>query len=205
MSDEVRRGTVISFDATLWKAAILLDGADVEATLAVGQWVSADTMVTNTEVAVLIFGETNTDDGVVLGPYGAVGTNETAATSYTPAWTAVVTNPVLGNGTLTGRYVRHGDLVSVWIMLTMGTTTTTGSGQWEFSLPVAMGSTVRFVAGTVQAIDSGVADYIGIARLDQSSGKLRGIMSSGLTAEATVPHTWGSGDVFIASVSYPVS
>jgi hypothetical protein len=73
MTDQVRRGTVISFDPTLWQAAILLDGADVEATLPVGQWVSADTMAVDSPVAVLVFGETDTNDGVVLGPYGALG------------------------------------------------------------------------------------------------------------------------------------
>jgi hypothetical protein len=56
--------------------------------------------------------------------------------TYTPAWTAVTTNPVLGNGTLTGRYVQIGKWVHLSIDLVMGSTTTYGSGSYSFSLPV---------------------------------------------------------------------
>jgi hypothetical protein len=69
--NEVRRGTVISFDATLWQAAILMDGADMEATIPVGQWVPSAMMAVDANVAVLVFGDTDTNDAVVLGAYGA--------------------------------------------------------------------------------------------------------------------------------------
>ena len=55
--------------------------------------------------------------------------------AYTPAWTAVTTNPVLGNGTLTGRYRKTGFTVDVAIELLMGSTTTYGSGTYLFSMP----------------------------------------------------------------------
>jgi hypothetical protein len=72
MSGEVRRGTVLSFSASDWTALVMLDGADAESQIPVGQWVPASMMVAAAEVAVLVFGDTNTDDAVVLGPYGAV-------------------------------------------------------------------------------------------------------------------------------------
>src|SRR5438477_553743 len=37
--------------------------------------------------------------------------------TYTPTWTAVTTNPVIGNGTLTGRFLQIGDVVFVAIWL----------------------------------------------------------------------------------------
>lgn len=73
-----------------------------------------------------------------------------AWTVYTPTWTAS-TNPSLGNGTLTGRYMKIGRTVLCEIILTTGSTTTYGSGQYAFGLPV-------------QAASSGV-DAIGSARL----------------------------------------
>lgn len=57
-------------------------------------------------------------------------------TAYTPAVTATTTDPVVGNGTLTGQYIQIGSLVWVKIVLVAGTTTTFGSGFWRFSLPV---------------------------------------------------------------------
>ena len=72
MSFEVRRGTVLSFDTATWTALVLLDGADLEAQMPVGQWIPSAMMAADADVAVLVMGQTNTDDGVVLGPYGAV-------------------------------------------------------------------------------------------------------------------------------------
>lgn len=56
--------------------------------------------------------------------------------TYTPSWTATTTNPVIGNGTLTGRYVRmFGRTYVVHIRMVAGSTTTFGSGIWIFSAP----------------------------------------------------------------------
>lgn len=56
-------------------------------------------------------------------------------TAYTPVWTAATTNPSLGNGTLTGQYMKIGRTCHVMIKLVMGSTTTYGSGSWRISLP----------------------------------------------------------------------
>ena len=64
---------------------------------------------------------------------------QAAWTAYTPTWTAVTTNPSLGNGTLTGSYHRIGKTIFFTISLTIGSTTTLGSGGWIFSLPVNAG------------------------------------------------------------------
>lgn len=55
--------------------------------------------------------------------------------TYTPAWTASV-NPAIGNGTITGQYKRIGNFVVVDAGFVAGTTTTFGTSQWFFSLPV---------------------------------------------------------------------
>ncbi|MEP7359600.1 MAG: hypothetical protein ABI847_20275 [Anaerolineales bacterium] len=66
------RGTLLTFDASAWTAAVLLEGSDAETVMPVGEWVPAGMLDAADEVAVLLFGGTNSDDGLVLGPYGAV-------------------------------------------------------------------------------------------------------------------------------------
>ncbi|MCP9209276.1 hypothetical protein [Streptomyces cucumeris] len=60
-----------------------------------------------------------------------------AWTSYTPAWTAATTNPVLGNGTLAGRYLKVGRTCTAHINLITGSTTTYGAGNYAWALPFA--------------------------------------------------------------------
>ncbi|MCX4596080.1 hypothetical protein OG819_42465 [Streptomyces sp. NBC_01549] len=60
-----------------------------------------------------------------------------AWTSYTPTWTATTTNPVVNNGTLVGRYSKIGRQVTVHINLVPGSTTTYGSGNYNWALPFA--------------------------------------------------------------------
>lgn len=73
-----------------------------------------------------------------------------AWTTYTPTWSAS-TAPAIGNGTLTGRYMKVGRTCHVAIKQQNGSTTTYGSGGYTWSLPfTAANSTV---------------DYLGSARL----------------------------------------
>ncbi|WP_063735629.1 hypothetical protein [Streptomyces sp. RTd22] len=58
-----------------------------------------------------------------------------AWTSYTPTWTASTTNPVLGNGTLIGRYLKVGMTCTTQINLVTGSTTTYGAGNYSWALP----------------------------------------------------------------------
>ena len=60
-----------------------------------------------------------------------------AFTSFTPSWTATTTNPVLGNGTLTGEYTQVNKLVYARYALIPGSTTTFGTGDYRFTFPVA--------------------------------------------------------------------
>ncbi|MDJ0461548.1 hypothetical protein [Streptomyces sp. H27-C3] len=58
-----------------------------------------------------------------------------AWTAYTPVWSAVTTDPVLGNGTLAGRYLKVGKTCKVNLILTLGSTSTFGAGDLRLSLP----------------------------------------------------------------------
>ncbi|MFB6618796.1 MULTISPECIES: hypothetical protein [Bacteria] len=91
-----------------------------------------------------------------------------AWTTYTPTWTAT-TNPALGNGVLTGRYLKVGRKCLADIRLEMGSTTTYGSGAYAFSVPFAA--------------TSAVVDYLGTARLAAGASTWAGqaVMSAGST------------------------
>jgi hypothetical protein len=73
-------------------------------------------------------------------------------TAWTPTWTAVTTNPVLGNGTFTARYLKIGRTCQVNMELNTGSTTTYGSGAWIFSLPFTAASSVGLRAGVAHAV-----------------------------------------------------
>lgn len=87
------------------------------------------------------------EPSTVVGPTGPTGATGSFAfvpwTTYTPLWTSTGTQPVLGNGTLTGRYVSLGATVIGEIRLNFGSTTTRGSGTYRFSLP-ALGIAENF-------------------------------------------------------------
>jgi len=55
--------------------------------------------------------------------------------AYAPTWTAAITNPVIGNGTITGFYRMVGNTFQYRIVITMGSTTTYGSGMYLLSTP----------------------------------------------------------------------
>lgn len=120
--------------------------------------------------------------------------------TYTPAWTAATTNPAIGNGTLTGRYMQTGKMVDLEIFLKAGSTTTFGSGNWFFALPVT--ATNNYFTGTAFILDSGTS-FFGMNILNAtdvtiaspSTTKIFGAsFTVGTTLGATVPMTWTTSD-----------
>lgn len=78
-------------------------------------------------------------------------------TSYSPTWASSGTSPSIGNGTISGRYRRaaNSDLVFVEIRQTWGSTTSNGTGVWNWTLPVTASSSAVSTVGTGQITDSG--------------------------------------------------
>lgn len=75
-------------------------------------------------------------DNVYIGPQSVSYTSPmTDWISFTPTWTSSGTAPSIGNGTLAGRYKRVGDKAEIQISMISGTTTTYGTGSYQFSLP----------------------------------------------------------------------
>lgn len=58
--------------------------------------------------------------------------------AYPVRFTTSGTSPSLGNGRIDGRYTRIGDTVHFVIRMRIGSTTSVGTGIFQFSLPVPM-------------------------------------------------------------------
>jgi len=126
--------------------------------------------------------------------------------SFTPTWTGSVTNPVIGNGTMVGAYLQVGKTVQFRLVVTMGSTTTYGSGAWGLTLPVAPNSSQA--AAAVYVDSSASTRCSGSAWLTSGSGIFRMLpptdaASSGISP--TVPFTWATSDQIIISGTYETS
>jgi hypothetical protein len=81
-------------------------------------------------------------DSTVVGPTGATGPTGSFViepwTAYTPILTGSTTNPVIGNGSITGRYMNTGATIFGEIRIIAGTSGfTRGLGVYKVSLPTA--------------------------------------------------------------------
>lgn len=128
-----------------------------------------------------------------------------AWTAYTPAWTSTSTLPALGNGTITGAYVRIGKTVHYRIRLVAGTTSTYGAGNYLFSLPVpalAAASATGSPAGVAIIRDgSPVAVYHRLAYFNDASTVLL-IAEAGTAVGPTSPITFASTDSITITGTY---
>jgi hypothetical protein len=145
---------------------------------------------------------------------GGFADNSANATNYlyteadfTPTWTGDATPPALGNGTITGRYTRRGKHIRISIQLTMGSTTTYGTGAWKFTMPAALQFNVKRQAlGQVRITDTGTVWYIGLARSGSGAAPqiYMNINASGGDVSATVPHTWANTDILELEIEWEI-
>ena len=124
-----------------------------------------------------------------------------ALQTYTPVWSATGTQPAIGNGTLTGRWYQSGRLLYLKITMTIGSTTTFGTGNYRWTYPpgVVGAATIgsRWLLDAF-AFDSVPGTYYRGQALTGfvDSTKLAIVRADGTNGEwsSTVPFTWASGD-----------
>ena len=122
--------------------------------------------------------------------------------SYSTTWEGSVTNPSLGNGTLTSTFVVKQRVVTVIINLTWGSTTTGGSGFWTFTLPFT-GDGVGFALPGV-ANEDGVGAVV-IEAVANSTTKMAIVSApAGALVTATSPFTWGTNDSLVLQGTYTI-
>jgi len=120
--------------------------------------------------------------------------------SYTPTWASTGTQPAIGNGSLSGYYSISGGMCMVTVELNIGSTTTTGTGQYSFSLPFASPKTA---VGSYYALDNGVAHYAGSTLVAAGNSTLNAFTNgSAAGVGASAPFAWASGDYLRMTLTY---
>jgi hypothetical protein len=145
----------------------------------------------------------NVVTGTITDSSGQSNEIDMPLASYAMTWTGAGGNPAIGDGSVYSFYTREGRLITVTIGVTMGSTTTYGTGEWRFSLPItATGSTNCY--GTFIAYDSsGTLYYSGVVQV-AASGTYATLIPHGAAGAATsaVPFTWASGDFVRMQFTY---
>lgn len=123
--------------------------------------------------------------------------------TYTPSWTAASVNPAIGNGTITGYYVRRGRQVTASVRIVMGSTSTYGTGSWYVSLPVAPSTGVA-QQGAARAFDSGTNIRVGVVEtLTDGTARCQIMFDSDVaSADSTKPFTWTTSDELRFTINY---
>lgn len=95
---------------------------------------------------------------LLRGNFKAIGD---AWTTYTPTWTATTTNPTLGNGTISGRYISAGKLAIISVSTVFGSTTTVGSGSYAWSTPGSISARdFHVIQGSAMLLDSSAGSLL---------------------------------------------
>lgn len=186
-------GKLYRWSGSAWQLVDVHDLIAAKGDLLVGS--AADTLVVKTVGAndtVL------TADSTVAGgvKWAATAAGLGAWTTYTPTWTASSSNPVLGNGTLLGRYkALDANTYIISVQVSMGSTTTYGSGTWRFALPAGVTTAAREQVMSAVSLDlSLVILASGIVRFAASSTRCENVVIGSGIVNATTPHTWANGD-----------
>lgn len=127
--------------------------------------------------------------------------NSYATKRILPVWTGATTNPVLGNGSLQMRYRLQRDVCELWLRLVVGSTTTFGTGAWQFEIPAPAKDFKQY--GEAFLLDSGTNRFAGACEADTAATILRVYAHGFLNPVAnTVPFTWAVGDELNAHIRY---
>lgn len=124
-------------------------------------------------------------------------------TAYTPTWAASGTAVALGNGVLTGAWMNAGKLVIGRVFLTMGSTTTYGTGNYTFTLPASsvVGAQWFPLGGCTCRDASGAATY-GLAAFTAGSATVTGGTDAAGRLGQLVPFTWANTDTLAVGFMY---
>tara|TARA_R110000868_G_scaffold16913_6_gene74958 strand:- start:1140 stop:2033 length:894 start_codon:yes stop_codon:yes gene_type:complete len=118
-------------------------------------------------------------------------------------WTPTLTNITIGNGTVTGSYIKIGKYVNYRVSFVWGSTTSS-AGTFTFSLPftsaAALGTTP--IIGTGYLLDAGVASYpANVFHNSTTTGTIITLNASATYATQAfvnggVPWTWATSDAW---------
>ena len=130
-----------------------------------------------------------------------------AWTTFTVNWTGSGSNPAIGNGSMTGKYVKINKVVHGQILISMGSTTTYGGGLWFFDFPVPATNVFNYsIIGMAAFWDNSASqNFIGfVVPNGTSTTKMQVAVTGagGTDVTPTVPFTWAVNDRFNLQFTY---
>ena len=127
---------------------------------------------------------------------------QAAWVSYTPTWGSSGTAPAKNNGTIAGAYYQVGKTVDFHIELTIGSTSTNGTGLYNFSLPVTAAWTALSACGNaiIHNDDANANASRTVLLLNSTTVGL--ISDSGDRVAADSPFTPATGDKYFITGRY---
>ena len=140
---------------------------------------------------------------------GAAGDGSAfAGSTWTSTWSASGTAPSIGNGSLAGSYQQIGKLVIATFRFAPGTTTTFGTGQYSWSLPVTAQS-ANVTAAYANVFDASFGTFGGGCHLTSTTAFSVWFDNAPAYPGApsyvcgqTSPMTWVNGDYLEATLVY---
>lgn len=125
--------------------------------------------------------------------------------SYECEFTSANQNAILGNGELVAYYNLNNSRCSVTLNLKIGSSTTKGTGQWQFRLPLPASSIAKYHLGQAVALKAdGSLLKVGVARIVGSSSHVVAYFDNINAADATRPFEWVEGDKLDISIEYEI-
>lgn len=126
-------------------------------------------------------------------------------TSYTPNWTASGTSPAVGNGTLSGSYRTVGKTVDFRILFVTGSSTTYGTGVYNFTLPSAPNIATWSAVGAACFTDTSLSDHYFLGAVYTGGSNVSAFNGSAGRLAQTVPFTFANTDVFSFTGRYTIA
>lgn len=139
------------------------------------------------------------DSSGTVTDIGAAST-EPAWTSFTPTWTGASGNPAIGNGTINAAYITTGKTHKFRIHITMGSTTTFGSGRWDLTIGGGVTTIAAIQVVSCYMLDNSATAARGVvAWVPASSSICRPVGHDGAIngVSSTVPWTWAQNDSLV--------
>ncbi len=128
---------------------------------------------------------------------------------YFLTWANLTTQPAIGNGTIGGFWVTRGRNVDVNIFLSIGSTTTLGTGGlWLFSLPFPFLGTINPAGGAIVSSAGGSTNNIGISLITTAfhgDGDIFISLGTAGNAGDVTPAGITTGDFLRTSISYTIN
>ena len=141
---------------------------------------------------------------LVLQPYNNENDlNSGSVTNGITAFTPTFNNVVIGNGSVTGWYKRHGSQITMYARLLFGSTTSVSGAIDVISL---LSATENALGSAAAYDDSLAAQYSSVSRIAAPSNNILVYSNTGTPNfwNATVPFTWATGDVFEIQITFNV-